>query len=334
MFIDNIELPVADNLTIHSAYKVYNVVFGPTDISSILEPNDFLFIDENVDRTDFAKKKIFRATEENKHLYSSIELMDEMIRTGFQKGGKLVVVGGGVTQDVGSLCAALFKRGIPWIFFPTTLLSMCDSCIGSKNGVNHGGAKNQVGVFYPPSCVYIDTRFLDTLNRDDINSGFGEILKLYQIGGLKFEPSEQLQTMISKSLLVKKSVIEYDEFEITIRKCLNYGHTFGHVLEVISDYTIPHGTAVIWGMLVVNDYFGVKDEEFEAHCKKYIRPFRFEISNEQFMSVLLKDKKVTGGFISLVRTEFGHTSFVEVPVGLELVEKITSSLLKIRDQLL
>lgn len=333
MIVNKVSLQTNDSTLVKSAYGEYNIIFDNIYPNDIIEDGDFLFIDKNVDTIDFKDKFSFDATEQNKTIFSSLELMDKLSSMGLTKKNKIVIVGGGITQDVGSLCAALYKRGVPWVFFPTTLLSMCDSCIGSKMGVNHNGAKNQIGLFYPPKAVYINTKYLDTLKSSDISSGMGEILKLYQIGGIKFDPNKPLETMIRESLLVKKSIIEYDEFEKTIRQSLNYGHTFGHVIEVISEYTIPHGEAVIWGMLLVNRYFNIKDDEFESNCKRFIKPFRFTFTNEMFTRVLLQDKKTQGKFITLIKTEFGNTEFVKTCITDCFINDITSSLLKIQDQL-
>ena len=335
MIIDNVSLDISSDLkNIKSAYHEYSVIFSDKSVSDVLEENDFLLIDRNVDTgITFKNKYVFDAIEDNKNIFSSIKILDEMVKSGFQKNSKLVVVGGGITQDVGALCAAMFKRGIRWVFFPTTLLSMCDSCIGAKCGVNHGNAKNQIGLFYPPQSVIINTNYLSTLEDKDILSGIGEIIKLHQIGGVPYNPGD-IRGAIDQSLRIKRSIIEYDEFEYNIRKSLNYGHSFGHVLEVLSNYEIPHGTAVVWGMLIINEYFGGPvDIEFEKMCKKVLTPYKFKFTPEDFKQVLLKDKKVSNNSITLVRTEYGKTSFVQVNVTDAFIYAITSSLRKIQDRL-
>lgn len=333
MIVNGIILQTDTILNVKSAYGNYDIIFDNINPNDILEDGDFLFIDKNVDMIDFKDKVSFDAIEKNKTIFTSLDLMDKLHSMGFTKKNKMVIVGGGITQDVGSLCAALYKRGIPWVFFPTTLLSMCDSCIGSKMGVNHNGAKNQIGLFYPPKTVYININYLNTLKLDDISSGMGEILKLYQIGGIKFNSKTPMEVMIKQALMVKKSIIEYDEFEKTIRQSLNYGHTFGHVIEILSDYKMSHGEAVIWGMLIINRYFNIKDEDFESNCKLFIKPFKFDFTTEMFKKVLLQDKKLHGNYITLIKTQFGNTEFVKIHVTDDFIKDITSSLLKIRDQL-
>ena len=173
---------------------------------------------------------------------------------GFTKKNTLHVVGGGITQDIASMCAAIFKRGIEWVFTPTTLLSMCDSCIGSKMGVIHNNSKNQLGTFYPPKRVIINVSFLRSLSKRDIYSGIGEILKLYALDNVPWV-IDDFEEALKKCLSIKKKIVEEDELEKTIRPCLNYGHTFGHVFETMSDFKIPHGVAVLIGMYVIDRYF-------------------------------------------------------------------------------
>ncbi|MCX7119782.1 MAG: 3-dehydroquinate synthase, partial [Legionellales bacterium] len=194
-----------------------------------------------------------------------LALYDFLHQHQITKGETLVVVGGGITQDISAFVAATYKRGINWVYFPTTLLAMSDSCIGGKAGVNYRGSKNQLALFSAPQSVMINTEFLRTLAAKDIQSGLGEILKLCITGGkhlvdffqqsVEFGTAKQFdrfKPLIMNALAVKRAVIEVDEFEQNIRKGLNYGHTIGHVIEAMTDYAIPHGIAVVIGMMIVN----------------------------------------------------------------------------------
>ena len=142
---------------------------------------------------------------------------------------------------------------------------MSDSCIGGKAGVNYKGAKNQLALFSAPNEVIINPSFINTLEKKDIQSGLGEILKLYITGGPAMLSTydrcikngtivnkDDAKSLIMGALAIKKAVIELDEFELNIRKALNYGHTLGHAIESISNYAIPHGVAVVVGMMLVN----------------------------------------------------------------------------------
>lgn len=231
----------------------------------------FLFIDKNVNK--IYKEELWEhehtltllANEKNKTITSSLLLIDKLNENNFTKKEVLISIGGGITQDVTAFARSIFKRGINWTYFPTTLLSMADSCIGAKSAINYGGTKNLIGLFSAPKEVYINTAFLQTLETRDILSGYGEILKLCIVGGdfaiEKFTKVKNLQNgdllmqidvLIKTALIVKKAVITEDEYENNIRKALNYGHTIAHAIEPIVEFKIPHGVAVLIGMFVEN----------------------------------------------------------------------------------
>jgi 3-dehydroquinate synthase len=238
---------------------------------NINKKKNFLFVDENVDK--IYKEKLwkkdhtlrFKANEENKTINSSLLVIDLLNKNNFTKKEVLISIGGGITQDVTAFARSIFKRGINWTYFPTTLLSMADSCIGAKSAINYGGTKNLIGLFSAPKEVFINITFLETLDKRDVLSGYGEIIKLCIVGGEatieEFKKVKDLQNgdllfkidvLIKIALIVKKVVIAEDEFENNIRKALNYGHTIGHAIEPIVNYKIPHGIAVLIGMFVEN----------------------------------------------------------------------------------
>ena len=257
----------------------YTVKFiDDKDFRSILLQNrninkqkNFIFVDKNVNKIykeKFWKKDhslTFIANEENKTINSSLLIIDLLNKNNFTKKEILISIGGGITQDVTAFARSIFKRGISWTYFPTTLLSMADSCIGAKSAINYGGSKNLIGLFSAPREVFINTTFLKTLDKRDVLSGYGEIIKLCIVGGgstiKEFKKVKDLQNgdllfkidvLIKTALMVKKAVITEDEFENNIRKALNYGHTIGHAIEPIVNYKIPHGIAVLIGMFVEN----------------------------------------------------------------------------------
>ena len=224
------------------------------------------------------------AVEENKNMDVVLEIINFWSALSVKKNWKVICFGGGITQDVTTVAANLFLRNIEWYFFPTTLLSMCDSCIGGKCGINLGKIKNQIGVFYPPKKIFIDIRFLDTLSHADYLNGWGEILKFSltnnedfynSVKGEKtYIPCVNIERYIRRGLEVKKEVIEADEFEADYRRVLNYGHTFGHALEAYTNNTIPHGQGVIWGIDVVNYIAyreGLIDQDYYLDIKKFIK---------------------------------------------------------------
>ncbi len=238
---------------------------------NINKQKNFIFVDKKVNK--IYKEKLWKkdytltlvANEENKSINSSLLVIDLLNKKNFTKKEILISIGGGITQDVTAFARSIFKRGINWTYFPTTLLSMADSCIGAKSAINYGGSKNLIGLFSAPKEIFINTTFLKTLDKRDILSGYGEIIKLCIVGGDftidEFKKVKELQkgdllfnieTLIKTALIVKKAVITEDEFENNIRKALNYGHTIGHAIEPIVKYKIPHGIAVLIGMFVEN----------------------------------------------------------------------------------
>ncbi len=173
----------------------------------------------------------------------------------------LIAVGGGVIQDIATFTSSIYMRGIPWIYLPTTLLGMVDSCIGGKSAINVGSYKNLVGNFYPPGKILIDPAAAETLGQEQLVAGlceaakicyargresFAEYLRLY---GLHDQKLLGLQAIIELSLRSKKWFIEKDEFDRQERLLLNFGHTFGHAIEGAAGYRISHGVAVGVGML-------------------------------------------------------------------------------------
>jgi 3-dehydroquinate synthase len=204
------------------------------------------------------------ATEETKTLAGSGELLARLVDTGFRRDHRLVVVGGGIVQDVASFAASILYRGVSWTFFPTTLLAQCDSCIGGKTSINHAGAKNVIGNFHPPREVVIGATFLSSLSEDAIRSGIGEMLHYFVYADSPFlartareherllQDRATLVPFIEESLRIKQLVIEQDEFERGERQKFNYGHTFGHALEAATHYALPHGLAVTVGMDLAN----------------------------------------------------------------------------------
>lgn len=324
-----------EDITIQSYNRAYQVTFSDH------VPNEkVLVIDENVYNLNrpmfesFEHKFLVRADETNKTIQTSVDLVNFLTSINFTKSDGLVVVGGGITQDLSAFTAAIYKRGIRWTFMPTTLLSMCDSCIGAKSCLNVDGTKNQVGTFYPPNRVIINLAFLKTLNPTDVDSGLGEMYKLYAIGGLEWEGVRPDEDAIRTALAIKKVVIEDDEFEKGPRAALNYGHTFGHVFEAMSNFKIPHGIAVLMGMYVVDLYFGQNVNKYDRHLPLIEKYLKFLNPDEDVMfQHLAKDKKVSGTKISLVCCERGHSTFVKTPLSKEIVKKVAYSINKLKQSL-
>jgi len=285
------------------------------------------------------------ATEENKTIETCLDLVKFLSSNGFNKGNTLHVIGGGIIQDIGSFTAAVYKRGVKWILFPSTLLSMADSCIGGKNGINYNGTKNQLALFSSPASVIICTKFIKTLESKEIKSGLGEALKLLSMGGSsllnqyksmvkngKVVDDSFYLDIIKNSLAVKKEVIEVDEFELTIRQCLNYGHTIGHALETLSKHDIPHGEAVAIGMLLVNRLYNTNTEKLDTACKELIDFKKLKnVDLTGLKDLILKDKKTFGNQTTfIVLKEYGETVFIKETINDEFIDRIITEINNIK----
>ena len=260
------------------------------------------------------------ATEENKSYEGVIPVIDEVIRRGFHKNNRLIAVGGGIVQDMVAFISSVLYRGVDWIHIPTTLLAQCDSCIGSKTSINFKEFKNQVGGFYPPREVHINMGFLKTLHEREIKSGFGEMLHYYVVGGeadfLFYEENVDkafrdfaiLSQLVRRSLEIKKSYIEIDEYDRNERQIFNYGHSFGHAIESITNFAVPHGIAVSYGIDMAN-YVSVKMGLMKPKVRNRIRKVteKFwsqddlkDLTAEKLLSALKKDKKNKGDMLGII----------------------------------
>ena len=278
------------------------------------------------------------ANETSKSLEKFPCYIEQLVKNGVRRDHQLVAIGGGVIQDITSFLASILLRGVKWKFYPTTLLAQADSCIGSKSSVNVNGIKNIVGTFTPPSEILISPNILSTLSNEDFRSGIGEMLKIHAICGLeqfdqiamvysKFSNNEVLLLeFIRKSLLLKKSYVENDEFDKGPRLVLNYGHTFGHAIEAASDFKIPHGIAVTIGMDMANIIshrlgFGSSNFYDRMHNILKSNASGFALNNlsiEKFFEALLKDKKhITNALKLVLPTHSNKVELVECAFNAE-----------------
>jgi len=287
------------------------------------------------------------ATEEEKSWEGTGKVLKWYQENNITKANHIVAIGGGIIQDITCFSASVYYRGLSWSFVPTTVLSMSDSCIGAKCAVNFNGYKNQVGTFHSPKSVYICSEFATTLEQKDILSGYGEILKLAITGNkdlyLKLVQdlaSEDLRgkilnDLIKATLAVKKSIIEIDEYETNLRRILNYGHTLGHSLESLSDYAVPHGLAVAWGMDIINFISWKRGHLSETHfreihglIKKYFS-FSLEkmISAEALLNGARRDKKASGNAVNLILlSDFGKLEIVKINFDQDLTNQVETYL--------
>ncbi len=263
---------------------------------------------------------LVEALESNKSLEKCPSYVEHLVARGVRRGHLLVAIGGGIIQDIVCFLAAILFRGLDWHFYPTTLLAQADSCIGSKSSINVGQVKNVVGTYTPPARISISTKVLSTLPECQIRSGIGEMLKVHAIAGPEafdriaadydeiINSPAMMRTYILRSLEIKKSIIEQDEFDRGIRNVMNLGHSFGHAIESATDYAVPHGIAVTIGTDMANFVAArlgfAREEHFRRMHPSLAKNYRgFDgaaIPLERFLSAIGKDKKNTEAKLTLI----------------------------------
>jgi shikimate kinase/3-dehydroquinate synthase len=200
----------------------------------------------------------FPAGETHKNIDTISDLWSSMITAGQERGSTVVALGGGVTNDMAGFAAATYMRGIDWVAVPTSLLAMVDASLGGKTGIDLHQGKNLVGAFHPPSLVLADPNLLETLPKREFRNGLAEVVKhgVIDDAGLFDRCREgwsaiqaDLTNLVSRAMAVKIKVIHKDPYEKYHRAVLNYGHTIGHALEKITNYSLSHGEAVSIGMV-------------------------------------------------------------------------------------
>jgi len=264
--------------------------------------------------------------EEYKNIQSIEYALDRLFDAKYDRNSLIIAFGGGVIGDMSGFIASIFLRGIKFIQMPTTLLSMVDSSVGGKTGINNKYGKNLIGAFYQPEAVYIDPHFLSTLEKREFAAGMAEVIKMAVMFDKKFFEDLEKETLsieeiIKKSVEIKADVVNQDEKERGIRSVLNYGHTFGHVIENLTNYkTYLHGEAVAIGMLMANELskeLGYLSEEENERIKKVLQkqnlPTTFKIENEEdFYEHFFADKKTMNNKIKFIIPEkIGKYKIVE-----------------------
>ncbi len=259
-----------------------------------------------------------------KNLKTVGQIYDDMLALGADRNTTLVALGGGVIGDTAGYAAATFMRGIPLLQIPTTLLSMVDSSVGGKVGVDLPQGKNLIGAFKQPHAVLIDTEVLATLPAEQWRCGMAEVIK----HGLIARPAllnpdrwsrEIAVELVREAVQVKVEVVEQDPFEHGIRAHLNLGHTFGHAIERVTDYRVPHGEAVAIGLVKaakLSRRMGMIDDclvnEIKSSLEQIGLPVDIRLDPEEWYAAMSTDKKWRAGksrFVLL--SELGEAAIVE-----------------------
>lgn len=325
-------LVVFEELIIQSHKGPYTVTFSESPISGVsglYEGESHYIVDANVAR--LYKKElsdilghpntiIIEATEKNKSIEKTIPVFESLVENKVRRDHVLIAIGGGIIQDITCFIASTLLRGVPWYLIPTTLLAQADSCIGSKSSINLGDTKNILGTFNPPKKIFIHSSFLDTLEKKEIQSGIGEVIKVHAIDGLSaydkladdfdklYSDRTTLLKYIQSALLIKQYYIEKDEFDCGIRNIFNYGHSFGHAIESATNYAVPHGIAVSIGMDMANYISMQQGQLSKGHYQRMHPILRKNYENyadtpiplKGLLSALKKDKKNKGDMLGLI----------------------------------
>jgi len=256
---------------------------------------------------------------ENYKNQDSVDLiLESLFNHRFNRKSLLIAFGGGVIGDMTGYVSSIYQRGIDFVQIPTTLLSQVDASVGGKTGINNSYGKNLIGAFHQPNAVYIDPFFLSTLPQREFGAGVAEIIKMAVTFNKEFfdfledadlHDSKKLQEAIKQAVETKADVVAKDEKEHGLRAALNYGHTFGHVIENETGYKkYLHGEAVAIGMVMANRLsvkLGLMSEEEAARIKslleKYNLPTEYSVENcEHFYETFFLDKKSSDASITFI----------------------------------
>ncbi len=300
--------------------------------------NVVIITDENVSKYYLDKFPAFKVItigtgEGVKTLDTASDIYQQLLDMDAQRSTFLVGIGGGIVCDITGFIASTFLRGIRFGFVSSTLLSQVDASVGGKNGVNHKGYKNMIGIFNQPDFVICDNRLLKTLPERELLSGFAEIIKHAAIEDADYfsyleENSEKalgldhdvIKKIVHDSVIIKSDVVNRDEQEKGERRKLNFGHTFGHAIE--KTFKIPHGEAVSLGMVLAGSLSARKGllnnekaKRITDLLKQYRLPVDIDFDRNMILEALDKDKKRKGNNIHFVLLEdIGKSVIMEISI--------------------
>lgn len=261
--------------------------------------------------------------EKAKSLEIYTELLATLLENEFSRKDFVIALGGGVIGDLAGFVASTYKRGCRFVSIPTTTLAQIDSSIGGKVAINMNGIKNCVGSFYHPETVFVDTDTLKTLEQRHFYNGLAEALKAGCIADAQlFElfknhadelsvDSPYLEEIITRSLLIKRDVVQKDEKEQNLRKILNFGHTIGHAIESLynlKDYY--HGECVANGMVMIMENEQIKNDLTDILTKMHI-PLVKDLDAEKCIEFIKNDKKASGATVDVVKVDCIGKAYIE-----------------------
>ena len=272
-----------------------------------------------------AYKYVIPAGEASKCAENLLAFLNFLAQEQLTRSDAVVAFGGGVVGDLGGLSASLYLRGVKYIQVPTTLLAAVDSSVGGKTAIDIPAGKNLVGSFYQPSLVCCDTALMDSLPTDIYRDGCAEVIKYGMIldaglyDTLHTIPFDR-EAVVTRCVEIKRDVVQQDEFDNGVRGLLNFGHTFGHAIEKLSDFGVSHGEAVAKGMVIaarIAPLCGLCNvaDELSTLLLQYGFDITCGYSANEIYNALLSDKKRRGGNISVILPRaIGECVLYDMPV--------------------
>lgn len=278
-----------------------------------------LYLDKLAKQFEESGKKVlsfvFPAGEKSKNLSTFASATSFLAKNDFKRSDLIVALGGGVVGDLAGFVASAYHRGVKFAQLPTTLLAGIDSSVGGKTAVDIPEGKNLVGAFYQPVAVYFDTDTLSTLPEKELTNGYGELVKYGILSGGELwseltNERTNLKKSIELSVRYKADIVQKDEFDNGVRALLNLGHTIAHSVENLSNYTVPHGIAVGYGIsriakacykngiLPYSDY-----EKITETLNKFGLDYDAPFSTQDLVEEAFRDKKTFADKINLIIIE-------------------------------
>lgn len=291
-------------------------------------------------------KNIFICTIKDGEQYKNLSAIEEILNNAFNhkldRKSVIIAFGGGIIGDMSGFAAGIYQRGIEFIGIPTTLLAQVDASIGGKTGINNTFGKNLIGIFHQPKAVYIDIDFLSTLETREFNAGISEIIKMAVCFDLDFfnwlecadfTKKQDLEYAIMISIKIKAKIVTLDEKEEGIRAGLNYGHTFGHIIELFGNYSFYlHGESVSLGMCMANN-LALKLNKLSQNdanriknlLEKFNLPTYYKVPNiEEFYNKFFLDKKSQNDNLRfIIPNGIGKMEIIENPKKEILLEVLS-----------
>lgn len=328
---------------IQSTEKTYPIIIENQSINELKDKiysfidnrNYLIVISQKVEKLygkilNFPKKNkfILKDGEKEKNFSNLKKILDYALKLKLTRNDLIIAIGGGVTGDIAGFAASIYMRGIDFIQIPTTLLASVDSSVGGKTAVNTEYGKNLIGTFYQPTAVLINPKFLKTLDERQFKSGLGEVIKYSfieksckcdeefnltnflteKLDNIKNRDEKTLAKLIEICIKLKKSVVEKDEKENNLRRILNFGHTYAHAVETITNYKkYTHGEAVVEGIkFAFNQALkrNIIDKNYKFFADDVINKFNYcaidKFNTEKILEIMQTDKKSSGKNIKFI----------------------------------